>query len=286
MMAGPWEKYQATPDQSPAAPSVPQTAEGPWSKHATQPNAQLANSQAKANGESAPGLLKSMISTMQGPAMGFADELAGVGGAITGTLANLTPYGDGKSFAQNYRDTRDAARAASESHMKDNPVLGHVERIAASLPVIAATPAVQAAQRTGLVSAVLPESVKAGVKYGTVAGLGESNAEDAKGMATDAVIAGGISGIAGPIISGALRGGWRTGEQCGAAGSQHANRAQYPGSSQWRSARRRQPHRSGESDGGVEDRRWHGWHSRRDRQCRCWQRRSGGWLGGCRVVGG
>lgn len=205
-MAGPWEKYQATPDQSPAAPSVPQTADGPWSKHATQPNAQLANSQAKANGESAPGLLKGMISTMQGPAMGFADELAGVGGAITGTLANLTPYGDGKSFAQNYRDTRDAARAASESHMKDNPVLGHVERIAASLPVIAATPAVQAAQRTGLVSAVLPESVKAGVKYGTVAGLGESNAEDAKGMATDAVIAGGISGIAGPIISGALRG--------------------------------------------------------------------------------
>lgn len=162
--------------------------------------------QAKANGESAPGLLKGMISTMQGPAMGFADELAGVGGAITGVVANLTPYGDGKSFAQNYRDTRDAARAASESHLKENPVLGHVERIAASLPVIAATPAVQAAQRTGLVASVLPESVKAGVKYGTVAGLGESNAEDAKGMATDALIAGGISGIAGPVISGAMRG--------------------------------------------------------------------------------
>lgn len=162
--------------------------------------------QAKANGEAATGLVKGLISTLQGPAMGFADELAGVGGAITGTIANLTPYGDGKSFVQNYRDTRDAARAASESHMKENPVLGHTERIVASLPVMMATPAIQAAQRTGIAASAIPESLKQGLKYGAASGLGESNAENAKGMASDAAISSGISGMLGPTISGMVRG--------------------------------------------------------------------------------
>ena len=171
-MSGPWEKYQSAPEQASAATPAP-AADGPRSKYAT-PSATAPAHDAQALGESMPGIVKGAISTLQGPAMGFADELAGVGGATTGAVANLTPRGDGKTFAENYRGTRDAARAASDSHMKENPVLGHVERIAASLPMIAATPVVQAVQKGGSLLSAVPESFKAGVKFGGLAGAGDS----------------------------------------------------------------------------------------------------------------
>lgn len=206
MMAGPWEKY-ASSDEA-AAPTVAPTADGPWSKYSSA-LPEPAPTSAQALGESQPGIVKGLISTLQGPAMGFADELAGVGGAVTGAIANLTPWGDGKGFVENYRNTRDAARAASDSHMKDNPVLGHVERIGASLPVVAATPLIGAAQKAAgplsrAVSAI-PESMKAGIKFGGISGLGDSTAQDVQGLASDAAISAGVSGALGPVFSGLAR---------------------------------------------------------------------------------
>uniref|UniRef100_Q47CL0 Uncharacterized protein n=1 Tax=Dechloromonas aromatica (strain RCB) TaxID=159087 RepID=Q47CL0_DECAR len=207
-MAGPWEKY-ASPDQ-PSSPTAAPSADGPWSKYSSG-SPEPVQTPAQSLGESQPGIVKGLISTLQGPAMGFADELAGVGGAVTGAIANLTPWGDGKGFAENYRDTRDAARAASDSHMKENPILGHVERIGASLPVVAATPLVSAAQKaSGPLSAaanLLPESVKAGVKFGALSGLGDSTAQDVRGLAGDAAMSAGISGVLGPSLSGIARAG-------------------------------------------------------------------------------
>ncbi|MER2539922.1 MAG: hypothetical protein ABTQ26_11840 [Azonexus sp.] len=205
-MSGPWEKYQAAPDQASAAAPAP-AADGPWTRYATPSAAASAKSDSRSQGESMPGIVKGAISTLQGPAMGFADELAGVGGAITGAIANLTPYGDGKSFTQNYRDTRDAARAASDSHMKENPVLGHVERIAASLPVIAATPVIQGVQKGGSFLSAVPESIKAGVKFGAIAGAGDSTATDVAGIAKDSAASAAAGGVLGPIVSGIVRGG-------------------------------------------------------------------------------
>jgi hypothetical protein len=202
-MANPWEKYATQPPAQDAA-SAP-TSDGPWSKYSAP--AAAAKSDAQTRGEEAPGIAKGLISTLQGPAMGFADELAGVGGAITGAVANLTPWGDGKSFSQNYRDTRDAARAASESHMQQNPVLGHAERIAASIPLMAAMPAVQAAQKGGGILAAVPESMKAGATVGAISGLGESKAENAKGAFADSALSAGVSAALGPVISGVVRGG-------------------------------------------------------------------------------
>lgn len=155
----------------------------------------------KSLGESMPGIVKGAISTLQGPAMGFADELAGVGGAVTGAIANLTPYGDGKSLIENYRSTRDAARAASESHMKENPVLGHVERIAASIPVFAAMPVAAAADTAlGRIAA----SAKSGGIFGTVAGFGETNADNARQAGMDTAISAGIGSVLGPVLGGAV----------------------------------------------------------------------------------
>lgn len=222
-MSGPWEKYQSASvpestefaanyaparEEQVANPTAAPVADGPWSKYSAPEPAQT---QAQSLGESQPGIVKGLISTLQGPSMGFADELAGVGGAVTGAIANLTPYGDGKGFVENYRNTRDAARAASESHMKENPVLGHIERIGASLPVVAATPLASAVQKaSGPLSRALgavPESVKAGIKFGGISGLGDSTAQDAQGLAKDAATSAGISGALGPVFSGIARAG-------------------------------------------------------------------------------
>lgn len=202
-MPNPWEKFQNAPEQSPVATTSPQGADGPWAKFKSAQS----QSDAKALGESQPGFIKGAISTLQGPAMGFMDELAGVGGAITGAVANLTPWGDGKSIAENYRDTRDAARAASDAHMRDNPIQGHVERIAASMPVVLASGAAQVAQGGKGILSAIPESMRQGAKFGAVSGLGESNADTVKGGLTDAAIAGGVSGVLGPLANAAVRGG-------------------------------------------------------------------------------
>ena len=179
-MANPWEEYQAQPSAA------------PWTQYQGQ--------SAKENGESSPGIIKRAISTLQGPTMGFADELAGVGGAIAGSVANLTPYGDGKTFAENYRDTRDAARAASESHLKENPVLGHAERIVASLPVMAAQKVGQAVQTVPGLLNQTGRAVGSAAAYGLASGAGDSTSDSASGVAMDAALSSALSGVLGPVI--------------------------------------------------------------------------------------
>lgn len=195
-MGNPWEDYAQ--------------ADGPWAEY--QQGGKAKKTQTQIDGEQSPGLLKRAISTMQGPTMGFTDELAGVGGAIAGSIANLTPYGDGKSFSENYRDIRDTARAASESHMKENPISGHVERIAASIPVFAAKGpqmALGALQgtRAGQVLSKIPSSVQSGGVFGAISGMGETNASDAQGAMRDAAISSSIGAAFGPVLGGVINAG-------------------------------------------------------------------------------
>jgi len=203
-MENPWEKY--TPQQlaQDSAPGTAPAADGPWTRYsnrAASAPAAVTKNDAQSRGEDAPGIVKGLISTLQGPAMGFADELAGVGGAITGAVANMTPWGDGKSFVQNYKDTRDAARAASESRLKENPILGHVERAVASIPVALAAPAGQVA-KTG--ASLFGQAAKVGAGYGAIAGAGDSTATDAQGMAKDIATGAAGGAVLGPVVAGGL----------------------------------------------------------------------------------
>lgn len=144
------------------------------------------------------GIADRLMSAYQGPTMGFGDEIAGVGGAIAGAIANLTPLGDGKSFAENYRQIRDQVRGRTDNYVKENPVSGHAERLVASLPALAAVP-FKAGATTAIQRGI--EAAKAGAGFGAVSGLGESHAEYVPGMAADSAKSAAIGGVLGPVLA-------------------------------------------------------------------------------------
>lgn len=139
----------------------------------------------------------SVVSALQGPTMGFLDELAGAGGAAVGALANLTPLGDGKSIPENYRETRDTVRQMSDQYIKDNPVSGHAERIVASLPALAKIPFQAVAE--GALPRLYAAS-KAGAGFGAVSGAGESESDSVRGDVGNAAKSATIGAIAGPVL--------------------------------------------------------------------------------------
>lgn len=131
------------------------------------------------------------MTALQGPTFGFLDELAGVGGGITGAIANLTPYGDNKTFAQNYRETRDKVRGANKQFTEDYPVTAIGTQLAASAPTIAAAPLRMAAAPAAATKAMtlgrqLAQQGKIGAGYGAASGAGESTADTLGGVIEDA----------------------------------------------------------------------------------------------------
>lgn len=198
-MAGPWDRYAAPQTAQEAAPAS--AGEGPWSRYsapaasAPEPTAEKPQSQNK------PSPVAGIVSAMQGPTMGFYDEMVGATGAAVEAVGNLTPWGTGRSIGEAYQHHRDAARASADAYIKENPVLGHVERAVASLPVALVAPAGQAAKTGG---SMLTQAAKVGAGYGSVAGAGDSKATDAEGMTKD-IVTGGIGGaVLGPVVAGGL----------------------------------------------------------------------------------
>lgn len=159
------------------------------------------------------------ITALQGPTMGFLDELAGAGSAITGAIANITPWGDDKTIAENYRSGRDKVRGATEQFKADRPMTAMATQFAASAPTIVAAPFRAASAVPQIVGpgARILQAAKTGAAYGGVGGFGESTAQDAAGMVADA-----LAGAAGGAATGAaLTGG---GAAVGAVGRNVAQR--------------------------------------------------------------
>lgn len=189
-MAGPWEKYATQQTQEPASAT---SADGPWSKYALPAASVATGNQPK------PSAIAGIVSAMQGPTLGFYDEMVGATGAAVEGVGNLTPWGSGRSIGEAYRHHRDAARASADSYVKENPVLGHVERAVASIPAALVAPAGQVAKTGG---SMLSQAAKVGAEFGAVAGAGDSKATDAKGMAKD-IITGAFGGaVLGPVVAG------------------------------------------------------------------------------------
>jgi len=157
-------------------------------------------------GKNANSSLQGALSVINGPLMGFGDEVLG---AVGGAYDALTK---GKNLKDAYLENRDFARGAQETFRDERPWTSGVTQAMASAPLgalkIFAAPA--AGQKLGILSQI-KQSAATGAGYGAAAGAGNSRAEDttgvlrdsASGLALGAVTSGGSIGLAQAIRGGA-----------------------------------------------------------------------------------
>jgi len=156
-----------------------------------------------AEGKQAPGALQGLASVIQGPLMGFGDEVLGAGQAAADKL-----LGAPGSFSENYRQRRDYLRGMQDAQREENPIVSGVTQMAASGPMMLLNPtgATASAART---AGIVNNSLRAGATgagYGAVGGAGNSTAETLGGVAKDAAIGAGTGFALGagatPVIAG------------------------------------------------------------------------------------
>lgn len=141
-------------------------------------------------GRNAPGALRGALSVLNGPTLGFGDELAGV---IGGAYDKVTKGGN---FSDRYKENRDFARGAQDVERETNPWTTGITQTLASLP-LGVTKLFGAAPL-----GVLGQTARAGgtgAVYGGIGGAGNSTAETVGGIALD----GGVGAATGGIVGGA-----------------------------------------------------------------------------------
>ena len=173
-------------------------------------------------------LEKGFLTAMQGPTMGFYDELAGA------LAAPVTAIQTGKPLSEAYQQERDIRRGAAESYMKENPWtsaglqgIASIPTMMAGLPTRAAgvvskavMPAVEyaapkvaqtvsnigryltAAPEAGKVMGLGQSMVQAGTGgfgYGLLGGAGASEGQTAGEIATDAGKSALMGAVLGPV---------------------------------------------------------------------------------------
>jgi len=167
---------------------------------------------------------KGFLAAMQGPTMGFYDEIAG---AVAAPIKAIT---EGKPLSQAYQEQRDIIRGAVESYSKENPYTSMGLQAAATLPTMAigapaqvsktitqaTMPVVEAVSpriaqfgryltqppATGQVMGMgqrMAQAGAAGLGYGAVGGLGTSEGETIADISKDVAKSAAIGGVVGPI---------------------------------------------------------------------------------------
>lgn len=140
--------------------------------------------------------IQGAINALQGPTMGFLDELAGAAAA---------PFGK-------YKEARDIVRGATQQFRQEYPVTGALTSAMTSAPMMLIGGAPVAAAKGIIAPAAttagrLLTAGKVGTIQGGVSGAGESTAEDISGIAADAAkhaAQSGALGVAGQGILGAV----------------------------------------------------------------------------------
>jgi len=166
---------------------------------APAPAAKAAPSKDYQAGKQAPGALQGALSVLNGPTLGFGDEIAGAVGGAYDTLVK------GGNLADNYRGNRDFARGAQDNQREVNPWTTGITQLAASLPLGAvkllgaAAPAAGAVAKPVNMLGQMLGAAGMGATYGGVSGAGNSTAGSVGGMAQDA----GIGALTGAALSGA-----------------------------------------------------------------------------------
>jgi hypothetical protein len=169
-------------------------------------------------------LEKGFLSAMQGPTMGFYDEIAGA------VAAPIRAISEGVPLSQAYQEQRDIIRGAVGSYAKEKPYTSMGLQAAATLPTLAVSaparvsqavsrsvmPAVEAvspklaqlqsyltqAPQTGQVMGMgqrMAQAGATGVGYGTIGGLGTSEGETIADISKDVAKSAAVGGVVGPI---------------------------------------------------------------------------------------
>jgi len=168
---------------------------------------------------------KGFLAAMQGPTMGFYDEIAG---AVAAPIRAIT---EGVPLSQAYQEQRDIIRGAVGSYTKENPYTSAGLQVAATLPTMAlgaparvgqainrgiVTPAMEAisprlaqfqryltqAPEAGQVMGMgqrMAQAGATGIGYGAVGGLGTSEGESIADITKDVAKGAAVGGVVGPI---------------------------------------------------------------------------------------
>lgn len=151
---------------------------------------------ARARGEQLPGATRGLVSSLQGPTMGWSDEMFG---ALYAGIRTGLEMANGGRFepAANYQEGRDMFRGAVAKEARDNPVLSTTTQLAASAPtMLIGGPVAQGARTIGPATNVLRAGGTAAAT-GAVTGAGQSEADTAGGIAGDAAYGAGTSAALG-----------------------------------------------------------------------------------------
>lgn len=172
-------------------------------------------------GRNASGAMQGLASVINGPLMGFGDELLGAGQAAVDKLT-----GAPGSFGERYTERRDKLRGMQDRQREENPWTTGLTQAAASAPMaVLGSPANAAAQafpralgwlvgnpaaKAGIVANTARAAVSGG-GYGAVAGAGNSTADTLGGVAGDAgmgaLTGAAVGGVSTPVIAGIGAGG-------------------------------------------------------------------------------
>jgi hypothetical protein len=171
---------------------------------------------------------KAVLTALQGPTLGYFDELAGA------MAAPLLAYQQDIPLGQAYQQQRDVVRGATESFMKERPFtsagLQGVASVplamsnltsravgAAAAPIVSGIEAVAPRVAAGMQSAGrylagapaagqtmgmgqrMAQAGASGVGYGLIGGAGSSTGEDISQITQDALTSAAIGGVLGPV---------------------------------------------------------------------------------------
>lgn len=119
--------------------------------------------------------MQGALSALQGPTFGFLDEAVGGLVAAGHAIGNLTPWGNKKSFTENYANIRDEVRGATAQNASDYPITSAVTRAMTAAPTMmfgaSAAPVVATATGAGR---ALGQAAQVGAVQGGLSGAGES----------------------------------------------------------------------------------------------------------------
>jgi len=157
-----------------------------------------------ATGSPVPSRLRSAATgVVQGLTFGFGDELAGAAGWAFDRLR-------GDDNPNSYEEWRDAARRQTQEGQRENPLTHLAGNIVGAAAPAVLTAGAGAAPAAGAAAPSLGRAVGmgalAGLTSGTIAGVGESQAEDALGVAEDAVRGGTVGALTGGVLGAAGHG--------------------------------------------------------------------------------
>ena len=141
-------------------------------------------SQAETTGKGLSKGTRLAMTALQGPTLGFADELAGLFGGGSALI-------QGKSPSQGYTQARDIYRSGVESYKEEQPIGGAVAQGVASLPLGMINVTRNIAPNVGPVM----RSVASGLGFGAVGGAGE--AKELEDIPQEAATSGATSAVLG-----------------------------------------------------------------------------------------